>query len=57
MSMATSSDIIGNRTRDLPACIEVPHQLHHRVPPVLGTDGAKIAQDPTKKYSKRYLKN
>jgi len=32
MSMNNSSDTIGNRTRDLPACSAVPQQLHHRVP-------------------------
>jgi hypothetical protein len=33
MSMKTFSDIIGNRTRDLPVCSAVPQPLRHRVPP------------------------
>ena len=32
--MKNSSDTIGNRTRDLPACRAVPLQLRHRVPPL-----------------------
>jgi hypothetical protein len=32
MSMKNSSDIIGNRSRDLPVCIAVPQPLRHRVP-------------------------
>jgi hypothetical protein len=30
--MKKSSDIIGNRTRDLPVCSAVPQPLRHRVP-------------------------
>ena len=29
--MKNSSDIIGNRKRDIPACIAVPNRLRHRV--------------------------
>jgi hypothetical protein len=32
MSMKICSDIIGNRTRDLPVCSAVPQPLRHRVP-------------------------
>jgi hypothetical protein len=31
--MKNSSDTIGNRSRELPACSAVPQTLHHRVPP------------------------
>jgi hypothetical protein len=30
--MKNSSNIIGNRTREIPACCAVPRHLHHRVP-------------------------
>jgi hypothetical protein len=30
--MKKSSDTIGNRSRDLPVCYEVPQPLRHRVP-------------------------
>jgi hypothetical protein len=33
MSMKKSSDIIGNRVRDLSVCSAVPQPLRHRVPP------------------------
>ena len=32
LCMKNSNDTIGSRTRDLPACSAVPHQLHRRVP-------------------------
>jgi hypothetical protein len=32
LSMKNSSDIMGNRTRDLPVCSAVPQPLRHRVP-------------------------
>jgi len=39
MSMKISSETIGNRTRDLPACSALLAQLRHRLPHALFTSG------------------
>jgi hypothetical protein len=41
MSMKKSSDIIGNRTRDLPVCSAVPQPLRHRLPPLRSSTEVK----------------
>jgi hypothetical protein len=33
MPVKNSNNTIGNRSRDLPVCSEVPQPLRHRVPP------------------------
>jgi hypothetical protein len=42
MSIKYSIETIGNRTRDLTDCSEVPQPLHHRVPIYKGT-GRKLS--------------
>jgi len=52
MSITNSSDIIGNRTRDLPACSEVSQPTAPPDAPTVGKKLCKNGSRPDRKHSK-----
>jgi hypothetical protein len=55
MSMKTSNNIIGNRSRDLPVCNAVPQLLRHRVFPSSNETNTKYIQENNSLLKINYL--